>query len=129
MNRLRYWSGLVGLVTAFTLILNIAGPLQAQDALKRRASLGVALAPVTPDARQANSIPEGEGALVQQVFPGSSAEAAGVQVGDVILAVDGARVMGPQGVIRPLAQKLAGDKITLGMGRGGNKVTRDVVLK
>ena len=53
--------------------------------------LGLALGPLTPDAREQLSVPDGtEGALIREVRPGSPAEEAGLRPGDVIVGV-GAR--------------------------------------
>jgi len=52
------------------------------------ARLGVALAPITPDAREQLNLPrDTKGAVIAQVQPGSPAEQAGIQPGDVIIGV------------------------------------------
>lgn len=55
----------------------------------RRGRLGVVIQDVTPDLVQALGIDTAKGALVSQVVPDSSAEQAGIKVGDVIVRVDG----------------------------------------
>ena len=55
----------------------------------RRGQLGIRILDVTPSIAKALNLEAAEGALVSQVVPGSAAEAAGVQAGDVILAIDG----------------------------------------
>ena len=55
----------------------------------RRGQLGIHIQDVTPSIAKALNLEAAEGALVSQVVPGSAAEAAGVQAGDVILAIDG----------------------------------------
>jgi serine protease Do len=60
----------------------------ADAAGQHHGQLGLALAPLSPDARDQHGVPDGTtGALVQGVQPGSPAEAAGLQPGDVIVGV------------------------------------------
>jgi serine protease Do len=60
-------------------------------------TVGLALAPITPDARGQLDLPaHTRGALVAQVQPGSAAEAAGMQEGDVIVGVGAQSITSPQ---------------------------------
>ena len=63
----------------------------------QRPGIGLALAPLTPDVRQQLDLPEGaHGAVVSQVRPGSPAEQAGLQAGDVVLGVGQKSVASPR---------------------------------
>ena len=55
----------------------------------RRGQLGIHIQDVTPSIAEALNLDEAMGALVSQVVPGSAADEAGIQAGDVILAIDG----------------------------------------
>ena len=55
----------------------------------RRGQLGIHIQDVTPSIAEALDLDTATGALVSQVIPGSAAEEAGLQAGDVILAIDG----------------------------------------
>jgi S1-C subfamily serine protease len=59
-----------------------------------------------------------DGVLVQQVLPGSTGEAAGLQEGDVILAIDDARTLTPQRLMDILRKHQVDDEITLKIRRG-----------
>jgi serine protease Do len=60
------------------------------------ARIGLALAPLSPDLRDQLDVPSGtNGAVVREVQPGSPAEQAGLQPGDLIVGVDGKQVSSP----------------------------------
>ena len=54
----------------------------------RRGQLGIHIQDVTPSIAEALNLDAPIGALVSQVVPGSAAEEAGIQAGDVIVAID-----------------------------------------
>ncbi len=59
--------------------------------------IGLALAPITPDVRQQLDLPDGaRGAVVAQVRPGSPADDAGLQQGDVVLGVGQKSISSPR---------------------------------
>ena len=67
-----------------------------QERGEHHAQIGLALAPLSPDLRDQLDIPDGtKGAVVQGVQPGSPAEAAGLQPGDVIVGVGRQAVSSP----------------------------------
>jgi len=58
--------------------------------------IGLALAPLSPDLRDQLDVPNGtSGAVVREVQPGSPADAAGIQAGDVIVGVGDKTVDSP----------------------------------
>jgi serine protease Do len=66
----------------------------------RAVHLGLALAPLTPDARSQLDVPDQvNGAVVAQVEPGSPADSAGLQAGDVLLGVGDKAVTSPQSAV------------------------------
>ena len=57
------------------------------------ATIGVGLADITPDVREALNLPRGEtGAVIESVSPSKPAADAGLQTGDVIVSVNQAPV-------------------------------------
>jgi putative serine protease PepD len=79
--------------------------------------LGVA----TSDGNQA-------GATVASVQPGSPAESAGIQQGDVIKTIDGKAVSSSEDVVSAISGRKAGDKVTLGIERNGSTRSVQVTL-
>lgn len=68
------------------------------------------------------------GALVQQVHPGSAAEAAGLRQGDLVIAIDGRLVRTPGDLLEDLSARQQGDRVQLWVNRDGDLETLDVTL-
>jgi S1-C subfamily serine protease len=71
---------------------------------------------------------EGPGVRVQQVMPGSAAEEAGIETGDVILAIDGERVSDLRSFSGLLKQRSPGDAVEVTVERSGEKMILEAVL-
>jgi S1-C subfamily serine protease len=109
----------------------------------RRARLGVTVVFIAGDLAEALDLPREGGLLVQEVAPGSAAEAAGIRParqsviignaqvgvgGDLIVAVDGRPVDRQDAISRALARKRAGDILPLTVIRNGRRVDLKVRL-
>jgi putative serine protease PepD len=68
------------------------------------------------------------GAVVQEVTPGAPAASAGLQAGDVIVAIGGEQVDGPDDVAAAIQDRSPGDSIPVEVQRDGQSQTLDVVL-
>jgi putative serine protease PepD len=82
---------------------------------------------VTIDSSPANITKPG--ATIAGVTANGPAEAAGVQPGDVVTAVDGAAVNDATGLSTAINQKAPGDHIKVTVERNGSKTDLDVTLK
>jgi serine protease Do len=83
---------------------------------EHHAQVGVALAPLSPDMRDQLDVPEGtKGAHIQGVQPGSPAEAAGLQPGDVIVAVGNHAVTSPAEAAKAMRNALNGSDHALAL--------------
>jgi serine protease Do len=80
------------------------------------ARIGLALAPLSPEMRDQLDVPDGtKGAVVQRVQPGSPAEAAGLQPGDVIVGVGTHAVTSPDEAAGALRTALKGTDHSLAL--------------
>jgi serine protease Do len=87
-----------------------------QAGAEHHAQIGLALAPLSPDMRDQLDVPDGtKGAVVQAVQPGSPAEAAGLQPGDVIVSVGTHAVNSPAEAARAMHTALNGDNHALAL--------------
>ena len=87
--------------------------------------IGLALAPLTPDLENQLNVPDGtQGAVVQNVQPGSPADAAGLQAGDVIIGVGTHAVTSPSDAAKAMRTALNGSDhaIALRVIRNGQPV-------
>ena len=103
-------------------------------AASSRPYLGVTVEPVDPQVAAYYNLvgPDGQlldhGALVLQVAPGSPAQQAGLQPGDVILAVNDQPISADTPLGDLLTNAKAGDKVTLTIVRGGKQSTVPLTL-
>jgi serine protease Do len=88
------------------------------------ATVGLSLAPLTPDLRDQLSLPEGtRGAVIAEVKPGSPAEAAGLQQNDIILGVGDHAVASPRDARTAIeAARKGGQSVALRVLHEGHKL-------
>ncbi len=96
-----------------------------------RAWLGIDLIEVTPELRAHWGAPRDAGVLVGTIDKDGPAERAGVQVGDLVTAIDGERVSSPLELIRAMREKNAGQsvKLELSRNRGSKSVNVQVAAR
>ncbi|HET6308050.1 MAG TPA: Do family serine endopeptidase [Rhodopila sp.] len=97
----------------------------------RRAEIGLALAPLSPDMRNQLDVPDStKGVVVQNVQPGSPAEAAGLQAGDIIVGVGTHTVGSPTEAAHAMRNALnnGGHALALRVLRDGQPVFVGVTL-
>ncbi len=115
----------------FAIPVNIAKSIMAQIleyGKVRRGLLGVSISDFSADTAKAYGVDAREGALVQEVTSGSAAEKAGVQVGDVIVAVDGKTIASAAELRTTIGVKRSGEKIQLDLLRDGKRRTVTAAL-
>ncbi|WP_374674974.1 DegQ family serine endoprotease [Ideonella sp.] len=91
-----------------------------------RGRIGVRIAPVTKEVAESIGLGKPVGALVQGVEPGTPAEKAGIEAGDIIVKVDGRPVERSGDLPRVIGGTKPGTKTTLQVFRRGTY--KDVVV-
>jgi dienelactone hydrolase len=69
------------------------------------------------------------GAVINQVIAASTAEAAGFQAGDLVLAFNGAKINGAGALVQAVAASKAGASVSIAFRRGEDLRTQNVMLK
>ncbi len=104
-------------IILFFLISCLILPLSAQQSLRRKASIGIRPEPLSQEMSEKTAY----GLSVNQVFPATTAEAAGLQAGDILLAINGEKMTGMP-VLFGISQELrAGDEVQMKILRGGKE--------
>jgi len=84
--------------------------------------LGVLGQTVTPDLMAQENLPVERGAYVVETTPGTEAERAGLQPGDVIVGVDEDRIRSMDDLILSVRRRAVGDEVTLRLWRDGEEL-------
>ena len=92
-----------------------------------RARLGVQFGPASETLKRAEDLPRGA-AVVGSVVDGSAAAEAGLQPGDVIVAVDGQTLDNYLQLTQLISAKQPGDEVELTVNRDGEKQTVQATL-
>lgn len=95
----------------------------------QRAVLGIIGGTVTSDLSQEKDLGTVEGVYVSELVADGAAQAAGIEVGDVIVGVDGKKVKTMAEMQEELAKHLPGDKIDVKLLRNKKEKNINVELK
>ncbi len=107
--------------------MNAAEQLRATGKVSR-GQLGVVVQAVTAENAKGFGLPDNSGALVSQVMPGSPAEKAGLQAGDVIRSVNGNPVRESSSLPPMIGNMAPGTKVRLGVFRDGKTIEQTVAI-
>jgi S1-C subfamily serine protease len=110
----------------FAIPVSIAASIMAQIVEfgeVKRGLLGVSIRDFNEETAIALGIETNDfsGALVEEVQPDSAAEKAGIEVGDVIVAIDGQKVDGGGDLRTTIGLKRSGDKVMVSVKRAGKE--------
>ncbi len=123
-------AGNIGL--GFAVPINLARNVEQQlltTGEVRRGSLGIEAQDLTPQLAKAAKLDVARGALVSQVYPGSAAAKAGLQVGDVVVAANGQRIDNRAALHNFEGLSAVGGKATLDVQRDGKPLQLSATLQ
>ncbi|MDZ4167511.1 MAG: trypsin-like peptidase domain-containing protein, partial [Coriobacteriia bacterium] len=90
--------------------------------------LGILGQTVTPAFAEQEALPVTEGAWVAEVTAGTEAEKAGLQTGDVIVALNDARIRSMDDLILIVRRQSVGDQVSLTIWRDGDEMTIEMMI-
>ena len=92
----------------------------------QRGYIGATIQNFTPEMAEAQGLGEQKGAIVADLSPGGPSARAGLQVGDVVVSVNGATVKSSSDLTRQVARVRAGEVLRLDVIREGKKRNVDI---
>ena len=94
----------------------------------QRGRIGVQIQDLIPDLAEALGTSHERGAVVAQVIPGTPAEEAGLQIGDVIVEMNGEPVIGSSDLRNKVGLLRVGDAVRLTIERDGEPMTIELAV-
>ncbi len=107
-------------------VVNVAFQQLRKFGHLHRAEIGIGIQTITPSMAAALMLPRTYGVVVSDVLPGSPAEAAGVEIGDVLASVDGKAADSLPLVAFHFYLLETGDKVHLDVLRGKDRLVFNV---
>lgn len=94
----------------------------------KRGVLGIGAQDITPELADAFNLGDKKGAAVTQVLANSPAQQAGIQVGDIIIAINGNEVKNASDVVNTIGFLRVDSKATIDLLRNNKKISVNVAL-
>jgi len=117
-----------GFAIPIDMVQSVAEDLM-DDGKIHRGYIGVEITSVDETSAKASGLNNVSGVLVNRVVKGGAAAAAGIEVGDVILKVDGENVKTSNDLQNQIVLRRAGDKVNLTLWRNGKEFVKTITLK
>jgi serine protease Do len=109
-------------------VVNIAYQQLRKFGHLHRPEIGISVQTITPPLADGLKLPRKFGVVISDVLPGGPSEAAGLHIGDVLLAIDGKPASTVPYVAFHLMSRESGDKVHLDVLRGNLRLGFDVAL-
>jgi len=110
----------IGFAIPSNMLKQIVDHLQTHGEV-RRGVLGVVTQDLTPDLAQAFGIKSNRGAVIARVFPDSAAEKAGLQAGDVVIAINDHKLRNSADMRNRIGLLRIGDRVEMTVLREGKQ--------
>jgi len=83
--------------------------------------LGIVGLTITPEVQKARKLTATQGALIEEITPGTGAAKAGLKPGDVVTALDSEQIRSMDDLILQVRRRAVGDKVTISIIRDGKE--------
>ncbi|MBU2446159.1 MAG: Do family serine endopeptidase [Bacteroidetes bacterium] len=116
----------------FAIPINIAKTV-AKDLIEygsvKRGYIGVQIRAVDDAVAKSVGLDKTKGVIVESLIEDGAAKDAGIEVGDIIVSIDGREVYQPNDLQGYIASKHAGDKVQLKLWRDGKNLDKTISLR
>ncbi|MFN3385150.1 MAG: S1C family serine protease [Candidatus Thermochlorobacter sp.] len=119
----------IGFAIPINRVKKIIEELKIKGKIERSFKTGISVQALTPQLARYFGVEQGRGVVVVNVEKGSTAERAGVKVGDVIIEADGQRVRNEQELMFAVRELRAGDILRLKVMRDKKLIDINVKLE
>ena len=120
----------IGFAIPINLAKDIAEELKVSGKVDRSFSTGLAVERLTAEVAEYLNVPFTKGVIVVEVEAGSNAEKAGVEIGDIISAVNGQKINSSREILKIIKESdlRSGNRIMLTLYRDGKTLTKYIIL-
>lgn len=118
----------IGFAIPSNMALNIKNTLVAHGEIKR-GLLGVNIQDLSYDLAQAFGLKQTQGAVITGIQTGSPAEKAGIEPGDVVVAVNGKKIKNAMDVRNAVGMAQVGDEVEVELMRKGETLLKTAQIK
>ena len=120
----------IGFAIPINLAKDIAEELKVSGKVDRSFSTGLAVERLTAEVAEYLNVPFTKGVIVVEVEAGSNAEKAGVEIGDIISAVNGQKISSSREILKIIKESdlRSGNRIKLTLYRDGKTLTKYIIL-
>ena len=120
----------IGFAIPINLAKDIAEELKVSGKVDRSFSTGLAVERLTAEVAEYLNVPFTKGVIVVEVETGSNAEKAGVEIGDIISAVNGQKISSSREILKIIKESdlRSGNRIKLTLYRDGKTLTKYIIL-
>ena len=120
----------IGFAIPINLAKDIAEELKVSGKVDRSFSTGLAVERLTTEVAKYLNVPFTKGVIVVEVETGSNAEKAGVEIGDIISAVNGQKISSSHEILKIIKESdlRSGNRIKLTLYRDGKTLTKYIIL-
>jgi len=120
----------IGFAIPINLAKDIAEELKVSGKVDRSFSTGLAVERLTTEVAKYLNVPFTKGVIVVEVEAGSNAEKAGVEIGDIISAVNGQKINSSREILKIIKESdlRSGNRIKLTLYRDGKTLTKYIIL-
>jgi len=99
-----------------------------KDGRIQRGAIGIVPQDITPVMAEALGLDRDSGIILGDVIPHGAAEAAGLEQGDIVVAVDGKPIERSRDMAAAIFQRVMGDEVTLDIQRGKQRLKKTVAV-